>query len=74
MQNAIALSNYLNFPGIPAKFRENFSEKKSNLPEAQIFLNFREIINKMFEIVRKTVKFELGEVPRNANLVDIEKC
>ena len=34
MQNAIASSNYLNFPGIPAKFHENFSEKKSNFVES----------------------------------------
>ena len=27
VENVIASSNYLNFPGIPPKFHENFSEK-----------------------------------------------
>ena len=33
MQNAIASSNYLKFPGIPAKFRKIFQRKMSNILE-----------------------------------------
>ena len=75
MQNAIASSNHLNFPGIPAEFRENLSEKKSNLVEFQrIFEIFMKISNILRDCANETAKFESGEVQKNANLVDLEKC
>ena len=56
------------------EFRENFGENKSNLREFQIQFEIFMKMMKICEIVRKTAEFEFGEVQKNANLVDLEKC
>ena len=74
VQNAIASSNYLNALG----FLGNSVKKR--VKTSQIYQNFRKNIEKIMkfdkkcEIVRKTAKIDSGEVQKNANLVDLEKC
>ena len=68
--------DYLWFPAIPTKFRENLDEKSPILDDFSNILqksqkNYRQILQ-IFE--KKSANFEFGAVQRYVYLVDLEKC
>ena len=71
VQKIVISGNCLQFPEIPAKIREIFTEKSAISADFQ--QNF-EKISKNHQNLRKSQKFEIGAVQKSGNLVELEKC
>ena len=71
VQKIVISGDRLQFLEIPAKFRENFTEKSAISLDLQQNL---EKICKNHQHLRKSQKNEIGAVQKSGNLVELEKC
>ena len=74
MQKIMTSDNCLQFPEIPAKFREIFTEKSAISIDVAIILgkiNFEKLCNNQ-RILQESKDLEIGAVQKSANVVDLE--